>query len=142
MASFFTIELDGFPYNNDGKMPLPTVVAIICKISIRRSPDILVPMLLTGAIVSVSAGVSIPFVLIAFNLEAVNRWTSLIIAWAKRERFAIFVTALIILILVIALAIILSQPLESGIKAGVGIGLGLLAAIAIASLFISHWVRS
>lgn len=31
MTSFFTIELDAFPYNDEGKMPLPTILGIIRK---------------------------------------------------------------------------------------------------------------
>lgn len=31
MTSFFTIELDAFPWNGEGKMPLGMVTGIICK---------------------------------------------------------------------------------------------------------------
>ena len=93
--------------------------------------------MLTGSTVSVSAGLSIPFVLIAFNLETVNRWSSQIIARVKREPVVLLVTVSIIIIAVTALAIVLSQPLGAGIKAGVGIGLGLLAAVGLVALFLS-----
>lgn len=90
---------------------------------------------------AVSAGVSIPFIFIAFNLEMVLRWARVIVARAKNAGLAMSLMASMILILVVALAVVFSQPLEAGVKSGVGIGLGLLCVIALASLFISHQLR-
>lgn len=135
MTSFFTIELDAFPFNEEGKMPLPTIVGIICKIFV--SCLCLDTRVLTALAVAVSAGLSIPFIFIAFNLETVLKWTSLLVKRAKKARSMVLLMVALILVLGIALAVTLSQPLEAGIKAGVGIALGLLVAAAglVALLF-------
>jgi hypothetical protein len=121
MTSFFTIELDAFPYNDDGKLPLPTIL---------------------GIILAVSAGVSIPFVLMAFNLEAVLDWSNQVIARAKHSKVAVGMISLVTLVVFISLAIILSQPLETGIQAGVLIAVGLLSSMAVISLFMFHMFKS
>ncbi|KAI0895389.1 hypothetical protein F4806DRAFT_80154 [Annulohypoxylon nitens] len=115
MTSFFTIEIDVFPFDDQGRMPIGYIL---------------------GIILSVSAGVSIPFILLAFNFDKVFNWCKSIIMWAKTARLVLGLMASIILILIIALAVTLSQPIDAGIKAGVGIGLGLLVVIALIFLFI------
>lgn len=96
----------------------------------------LLPGMLIEITVSVSAGVSIPFILLAFNFDKVFNWCKSIIMWAKTARLVLGLMASVILILIIALAVTLSQPIDAGIKAGVGIGLGLLVVIALVFLFI------
>lgn len=93
-------------------------------------------------LVSVSAGVSIPFILVAFNFEKVIAWSKWVVARMRRARLAASLTACVMVILFVALAVILSQPLENGIKAGVGIGLGLLSLTAVAPLvlmYVNRW---
>ncbi|XDG08902.1 hypothetical protein ABKA04_008517 [Annulohypoxylon sp. FPYF3050] len=115
MTSFFTIEIDVFPFDDEGRMPIGYIL---------------------GIILSVSAGVSIPFILLAFNFDKVFNWCKSIITWAKTARLLLGLMASIILVLIIALAVTLSQPIDAGIKAGVGIGLGLLVVVALSFLFI------
>ena len=90
---------------------------------------------------AVSAGVSIPFVLVAFNFERLIKWSRLIIKRSRAAGIATSMMASVVVVLIIALGVVLSQPLETGIKVGIGIGLGLLAATAVAAIFISNWVR-
>lgn len=91
---------------------------------------------------SVSAGVSIPFVLIAFNLERVLNWSNQVIERAKHSKVGAGMISIISLVVFISLAIILSQPLELGIKAGVLIAVGLLASMAVVSLLMFHMFHS
>jgi galactitol-specific phosphotransferase system IIC component len=92
--------------------------------------------------VAVSAGVSIPFVLMAFNLEVVLDWSNQVIARAKHSKLAVGMISLVTLVVFISLAIILSQPLETGIQAGVLIAVGLLSSMAVISLFMFHMFKS
>ncbi|KFA70940.1 hypothetical protein S40288_10226 [Stachybotrys chartarum IBT 40288] len=114
MTSFFTIELDVFPLNEDGRLGIGYVL---------------------GIILSVSAGVSIPFMLVAFNLEKVQTWPKKAMQLIRHTRTSVnAVMGAIIVGTLVALAVVLSQPLGEGIRAGIGLVLGLMAVVAIATI--------
>jgi len=91
--------------------------------------------------VSVSAGVSVPFVLVAFNLERVQSWPKSAIAWVRGAPLASACVGVILLVVIVALAATLSQPLAPAVKAGVGIGLALFATGTIITLLVSRHAR-
>ena len=96
-------------------------------------------------IVSVSAGVSVPFVLIAFNLERVKAWPRTVLYWTRAAPLASACVGVIFLVVIVGLAATLSQPLAPAVKAGVGIGLAFLATAAALTILLSrharHWNR-
>ncbi|UNI22508.1 hypothetical protein JDV02_008392 [Purpureocillium takamizusanense] len=120
ITSFFTVPIAAFPYNDKDKMPVGFVLAII---------------------LSVSAGVSVPFVLVAFNLESVKSWPKSAITWVKGAPFVSTCVGIILLVTIVALAATLSQPLAPAVKAGVGVGLALLAMGTIVTLLVSRYGR-
>lgn len=87
--------------------------------------------------VTVSAGVSIPFVLLAFNFEKVITWPSQAMEWLRQGALAMSIIVTTVAIVIIALAVILSQPLSSQIKAATCLAIGLIAVVIVVSILIS-----
>lgn len=92
------------------------------------------PNLTFSRTVSVSAGVSVPFVLIAFHVDKVK----VFIRHVRGQRLMLGMLGIVSLTVFISLAIILSQPLGLGIKGGMGIGIGLVALMFILGVFLSR----
>lgn len=88
---------------------------------------------------SVSAGVSIPFILVAFNFDTVTKWSNYVGTRFKASRELWLYMGLLLLVLAIALGSVLSQPLAAQIKVGVGIGLSFLLFIVLGAWFVFRW---
>ncbi|KAH6955850.1 hypothetical protein BKA56DRAFT_231914 [Ilyonectria sp. MPI-CAGE-AT-0026] len=123
MTSFFTIEIASFPVNESGKMAMSYVLPII---------------------LSVSAGVSIPFILIAFNLDKVAAWPRKFYDAIKDGYEITTFMTIVCLVIFISLAVVLSQPLAAPIKGSIGATLGLLISVVLIAILIwkkgRHWL--
>ncbi|TGO07790.1 hypothetical protein BTUL_0247g00190 [Botrytis tulipae] len=91
MAAFFAINIDVFPFNDDGKLPLDYVLKYM---------------------LSISGAMSIPFILIALNQDRIA--TAL-----KANRGGLFWMCFVVLLMIIFLSVIWTTELAEGIKAAV-----------------------
>lgn len=93
---------------------------------------------------SVSAGVSIPFILIAFNLEKVAAWPRKFYDAIKDGYEVTTFMTIVCLVIFISLAVVLSQPLAAPIKGSIGAALGLLISVVLIAILIwkkgRHWL--
>ncbi|KAF7939003.1 uncharacterized protein EAE98_001339 [Botrytis deweyae] len=91
MAAFFAINIDVFPFNDDGKLPLDYVLKYM---------------------LSISGAMSIPFILIALNQDRIA-------AALKANRRGSLRICFLVLLVIILLSVIWTTGLAEGIKAAV-----------------------
>ncbi|KAE9366832.1 hypothetical protein N431DRAFT_384803 [Stipitochalara longipes BDJ] len=103
MAAFFAISVDSFPFNDNGKLPMSYVLKYM---------------------LSISAAISIPFVLIAFNQDRIAKWL-------KALGSGVIWWICIIVLMAVLLSLIWTSHLASGIKVAVTATIVLLAILAL-----------
>ncbi|KAK6189271.1 hypothetical protein LQW54_013430 [Pestalotiopsis sp. IQ-011] len=112
MSAFFAIAIDAFPLDANGKLSLGYVLKYM---------------------LSISAGLSIPFMIIGFNLDRFGNWMG-------RVRVRLNFTATMILLISVSLGVLLpliwTSSLAYSIKLAVTIAaiLGVLVCLAIAGI--------
>ena len=93
-------------------------------------------------LVSVSAGVSVPFILVAFNFDRVKAWWAILVKHTSRMKRSAAISAFILVVLLVSLAVVLSQPLGAAVKTGAAVAISLLTIIALAFIVISYYSPS
>jgi len=105
VAAFFTLNLDSFPVNTEGKLRTSYVLTYLF---------------------SISSAVSIPFIFIAFNQDRIAAWARTLVSTLVSRRFTLlFVLAAVIPLL----AVIWTRDLASGIKVVITIVLVLVIVL-------------
>jgi hypothetical protein len=131
MSAFFAIAIDSFPVNDSGKLPLSYVLKYMRKwtsiffFQVGRLSD-----LANLQVVTISAAISIPFILVAFNQDRIARWLQ-----PMGKGGAIWWTAIAVMIGIL-LSVILTSHLAAGIKIAVTVTIVLLALVAVIGQFI------
>jgi hypothetical protein len=126
MSAFFAIAIDSFPVNDSGKLPLSYVLKYMRKwtrIFFFRVGN-RVSDLANLRVVTISAAISIPFILVAFNQDRIARWLQVI-----GKGGAIWWTAIAVMIGIL-LSVILTSHLAAEIKIAVTVTIVLLALVA------------
>ncbi|KAI0183369.1 hypothetical protein EV127DRAFT_447236 [Xylaria flabelliformis] len=119
LAAFFAINIDVFPVDANGKLGLDYVLKYL---------------------LGISAGLSIPFIFIAFNQDRFAGWVALI----RRHVGASLIVATFLLLAVL-LIVVLTSSLDSMVKVGAAVGIalfGLFAVIAIGIHRLVHVTRT
>ena len=119
MAAFFAISVDSFPFNDNGKLPMSYVLKYMRKTFLSALIESDLPLT-----VSISAAISIPFVLIAFNQDRIAKWLK---ALGSGVIWSVCITVLTAALL----SLIWTSHLASGIKAGVTVTIVLLILLAL-----------
>jgi hypothetical protein len=108
MAAFFTINIDIFPLDENGKLSLGYVLKYMRTFLFSIRP----PTNSNNRPVSVAGAASIPFIFLALNQDRVTRWLKQSRTWAVMVIIAACAVA-------IFLAIIWTSGLGNGIKAAI-----------------------
>ncbi|KAI0448320.1 hypothetical protein F5B21DRAFT_149359 [Xylaria acuta] len=110
LAAFFAIEIDIFPVDANGKLSLDYVLKYL---------------------LGISAGLSVPFIFIAFNQDRFAGWVALI----RYHRGAALIVAAL-LVLAVLLIVVLTSSLDSMVKVGAAVGTALLGFFAVIAILI------
>ncbi len=144
MAAVFAIGLDAFPLDANDKLPLDYFLKYLCTTmsfpyslsnrAITKTPSLAVA---TGC------AITIPLVLIAFNLPRLGAWWSqgmgvVAQAWSALPA-SILPAAAVLVIEVVVVAAIWTAPLAAGIKAAVTACVSVLVAVAVAVCVLWAW---
>jgi hypothetical protein len=132
MSAFFAIAIDSFPVNDSGKLPLSYVLKYMRKwtrifffqMGFRLSDFV------NLQVVTISAAISIPFILVAFNQDQIATWLQVI-----GKGGAIWWIAIAVMIGTL-LSVILTSQLAAGIKIALTVTVVLLALVAGIGKFI------
>lgn len=140
MSSFFAINIDSFPWNGNGRIPLDYVLKYLCKnlslscLIFHHIRGLLLQTNLT--IVGISSGISIPFIIVAFNQDRIAR---LIVIYGKM--MVVWWIGLVFLIAIL-LPLIWTVDLARGIKAAVTITIILCIIAAVVARLLYWFVNS
>ena len=127
MAAFFAIQTDGFPMDEQGRIPFDYLLKYLCTCFLHCSFSSLPAT--DSQVVSLGLGLSIPFIFIALNVDRIAAWMQDI-----RDLFgetkSSWNTVLLIAVLVLATLVpILTSHLATGIKVAVTVFVVILLVV-------------
>ncbi|KAF3003288.1 Ankyrin-2 [Neopestalotiopsis sp. 37M] len=112
MSAFFAIEIDAFPVDQNGKLALDYVLKYM---------------------LGISAGLSVPFIFVAFNQDRFVGWISSIRSFTRLNRTVMIIFAVLVGLGVL-LSIIWTSSLADGIKVAVTITVVLGGFVSLAAI--------
>ncbi|KAL2063543.1 hypothetical protein VTL71DRAFT_5348 [Oculimacula yallundae] len=105
LAAFFAINLDAFPADKDGNLPIGFVLKYM---------------------LTISAALSIPFILVAFQQERLSLWLKKV-PWNSVAKLLVWIGA--IAVVVVPLVLVWTRPLAQAIKTAVTVAMVLIVAV-------------
>ncbi|KAH9906808.1 hypothetical protein F4778DRAFT_723465 [Xylariomycetidae sp. FL2044] len=118
MAAFFAIEIDAFPWNENGKLALGYVLKYM---------------------LSISAALSVPFIFIAFNQDRIPKWLDNLSSLLGRQNLLWLCGALVVLLVI--LTSLWTSSVGYMAKIAVTVAAVLLAIACLAGVGISRFVH-